>query len=152
VPRHLTPAHRASPAARRPALDDHAHTPSRRLHCPRPCTARGPHLPTLASAQDASSRVATPSYARRARGGPPVRPRRRPYVRRLRRRSTADAPRRHPAVTPSRAYKRASSSPPSHAIPSRQPRRAAPLPLPPERRLLRPSPFPTRAPSIFPRT
>jgi hypothetical protein len=141
VPRHRAPTRRASPAVRRPALDGRARASSRRLLYPRQCAARGPHLPMLASAQDASSRVAAPPYVRRARGGPPVCSRRRPYVRRSRRRSTADASHHHPAVTPSCTYKRASSSPPSHACPSRQLRHAAPLQPPPERRLLRSSPF-----------
>jgi hypothetical protein len=110
-------------------------------------SARGRALPEAHASrhsplpQDASNLAATPPYTRRARGGPPVRPRSWSYMRRPRRRSTADAPPSSPAVTRARVYIRAPCVLLPHAIPSRQPRRAAPLPPPPESRLLRPSPF-----------
>jgi hypothetical protein len=93
-PRRPCPAHLPDdPSARGHALPE-VHT-SRRSLCPRtPRTA-----------------PATPPYSRRARGGPPVRPRRRPYARRSSRRSTADALPSSPAVTRAHLYLRPPCSP-----------------------------------------
>jgi hypothetical protein len=106
--------------ARRPALDGRAPRAFPTPLCPRPratrsCASQRP------SAQGASNRAVEAPYARRARGGPLVRPRRRP-----RSRGTAESPHRHPAVTLSRAYKRLSSSPPPprHPESPSSPRRA----------------------------
>jgi hypothetical protein len=125
------PTRRASPAGAGRLLMAVSRAPSRRLLCPRPCATRGPRLSTLSSAQDVSSRVVAPPYARHARGGPLVRPRRQPYVRRPKRRSTTDALPSSLAVTRARAYKRPPCSLLPHAISSPRPRRAAPLPPPP---------------------
>jgi hypothetical protein len=107
----------------------------------RPCPRVFPTTPQPEAVRCPRTPRTSPPYARRVRSGLPVRPRRRPYVRRSRRRSTADAPRSSSAITRARVYIRAPCALLPHAIPSRQPRRTAPLPPPPERRLLRPSPF-----------
>jgi hypothetical protein len=126
---------RAHAATSRAPAGPRRSCPARLPNAPLPEAARHPkpHLPTHLLARGASNRAVEAQYARRARGGPPVRSRHRPYARRPRLRSTEESPVITPPSPRARAYKRPSSSSHNRAVPPFFPvRRRPPLVPPPK--------------------